>query len=464
MLDFLRRLIFGETKNLPLPAPVVVSAELPMADEVKETLTSSQQKTEGMEGVEMMEAASKEISSLEADLTQEYFASSQEPQNAPEATQPRETRQSTQHQENEAYSAKEEPISAEKKPTLPAKSDFVNGETNLEVIGYFDASYKRRFLQPREKKTVSLSHGRVIHFIPSSTYGLPNAEDQDFYRAFQKILEEYWQAHPDWMNKDPIVFPTYKLLRYAKKKVSGRDWKAVHDWVHRQEFTGIEGSVFLGKKKGYAKGSVGGMFTKALTKGEELPDGKKAEMNYIWLASWYAANIRENHYTTLLDRSIHFDFKKATAKVLSPILFYRWYATNGAPAPFAYSSLAQRLGLPPQKYLAKIKHQLDSGHQEMNKTGILAEWNYEQSADGKDWNIIYAPGQAYFAYQKERRARRLQAKQVDQTKRQPSLPLLSPLQESSTPTLEGKTLTEMTEKAIEVERIKKEIRNQFGKQ
>lgn len=460
MLDFFRRWIWGEEENLPPLAPVVVSAELPTADEVKKTLTSSQQKTEEAEGVVTMEATAEETASkeqLENDLTQEYLAASLEPQYALDRTQPEEITQPPQQVENTPQNAKEEPTA------LLEKHDYVYGETNLETIGYFTASYKRHYPKPKEKRNVVLSHGRVFSFVATSAYGEPNAEDLDLYRAFQKILDEYWKANPEWTEKDPVRFSTRKMILYAKRKESGRERKAVHDWVHRQAFTGIEGSVFLGKDKGYAKGLVGGMFVQAVARGEKLPDGTEAEMNYVQLSHWYVANVRVNHYTTLLDRTLHYDFKRnAIAKVLTPILFHRWYISKAVPTPFAYSSLAQRLGLPLQKHLARVKQQLDPSNRAMSKRGILAQWKYEPSSDGKDWNIIYAPGEAYFAYQKERRARRAQAKQVEETKRQPRL-LLLPTDDPYEPTLEGNTLTELAEKAIELERIKKEIRGQFGK-
>lgn len=432
-----------------------------MADEVKVSLTSSQQKTEEVEGVGTMEATAEETASkeqLENDLAQEYLASSQELQNAREHTQPKEAAQTTKLQENTPQNAKEEPTA------LIEKHDYVNGEMNLEVIGYFDASYKRRFLQAKEKKTIVLSRGRTIHVVPSTAYGLPNAEDLDFYRAFQKIYEEYVEEHPDWTPKDPIVFSTRKLFAYAKKRMSGRDWKAAREWVHRQAATSLEGAVFLGKKKEYATGIVGGAFAKALVKGDLLPNGETAETNYIYLADWYASNLREGHYTTLIDRSTHYGFKKATAKVLCPILYQAWHASKGLPVTYGYRSLAQRLGLPPQKHLARIKQQLDPSHNEMEQRKSLALHNYQPSADGKDWNITYAPGEAFFKYRKERRARKQLAEQIQQTKQQPALPLPSPLQEPDTPTLEGKTITEMAKNAIELERIKKEIRGKFGKQ
>jgi hypothetical protein len=62
--------------------------------------------------------------------------------------------------------------------------DYISAEQNIESIGYFSATYSRRSItDSRASKVVTLSDARTIEILPSKKYGLPNAEDLDFYRA-----------------------------------------------------------------------------------------------------------------------------------------------------------------------------------------------------------------------------------------------------------------------------------------
>ena len=69
--------------------------------------------------------------------------------------------------------------------------EYISAEQNIESIGYFSATYSRHSIaDSRTSKIVVLSDNRTIEIVPSKKYGLPNAEDLDFYRAFLKICYE----------------------------------------------------------------------------------------------------------------------------------------------------------------------------------------------------------------------------------------------------------------------------------
>src|ERR1700751_358024 len=106
-------------------------------------------------------------------------------------------------------------------------AEYVPAELNLETIGFFSAGYKRRYpKEPHEAKIVNLGATRQIRIVPS-TYGYPNSEDLDLYRAFLKICDEHATIEDDWIDgslvrqphlKIPICFSTRQLLRYAGYK------------------------------------------------------------------------------------------------------------------------------------------------------------------------------------------------------------------------------------------------------
>src|SRR6476661_2609246 len=97
--------------------------------------------------------------------------------------------------------------------------EYVPAELNLETIGFFSAGYKRRYpKEPQEAKIVNLGTMRQIRVVPS-TYGYPNSEDLDLYRAFLKICDEHavLETEDDIGNanrkprlKLPICFSTKK--------------------------------------------------------------------------------------------------------------------------------------------------------------------------------------------------------------------------------------------------------------
>src|SRR6185369_17929550 len=69
--------------------------------------------------------------------------------------------------------------------------DYVPAEQNLEIVGYFSASYKRKYPTPAQRShIIVLSPDRRIEIIPTAKYGYPNSEDFDFYRALLKICHK----------------------------------------------------------------------------------------------------------------------------------------------------------------------------------------------------------------------------------------------------------------------------------
>src|SRR6266853_576774 len=129
------------------------------------------------------------------------------------------------------------PLNGQETSQLP---EYVPAELNLETIGFFSAGYKRRYpKEPHEAKVVRLGTQRQIRIVPS-TYGYPNSEDLDFYRAFLKICDEHATIEDDWIDgslvrqphlKMPICFSTRQLLRYAGYKKNAQILRRVQEWI-----------------------------------------------------------------------------------------------------------------------------------------------------------------------------------------------------------------------------------------
>jgi len=325
-----------------------------------------------------------------------------------------------------------EPSALEKPQDLLA--EYVPAEANLEVIGYFDAGYKRR--RPGEGKTrvkvINFGQGRTIRIVPTAEYGYPNTEDLDFYRAFLKICDEQVRLVERWKEGKktihprldlPIQFSTRKLIRYTGRKEGAREKKAVREWIKRQTHTGLEGTIYLAKKKGPVEGIFGGLFQMAFVRGEQMKNGKVAETNYVWPSGWFLSNYYY-HYLKPIDLAFHRRLRKAIAKNLYPILDQGFYASKGQPFSKSYQDLAMLLSLPTHRHLSHIRHQLDPAHRELQREKFLAKWEYRKAADKLDFIITYWPGEKFFQDQQAREARRQLAEQI--TKKPEELPVAQP--------------------------------------
>lgn len=308
-----------------------------------------------------------------------------------------------------------------KQPEKPQKgsaqlpADYVRAEVNLESIGYFEASNKRRYAAAGEAKVIRLSAERTVRIVPSATYGYPNTEDLDFYRAFLKICDE--QVHLVERRKGrsrtlhphfdlPIRFSTGHLLRTAGRSENDHNWKAAKEWLKRNSFTGIEGAVRLEGREGRTAGAEfrGVLFQQSVTAGEELKSGAKAEVNHVWPSAWFLRNLFW-HYVKPIDVALHQRLDSPIAKGLYPILDQGFYASGGKSFAKLYSDLAGVLAVPAFKHVSRIKQQLDRAHGELEREEFISSWEYRKAAEGDGIVVVYQPGPKYFRDQQAREER-----------------------------------------------------------
>jgi hypothetical protein len=296
--------------------------------------------------------------------------------------------------------------------------DYIPAEQNLENIGYFSAGYKRKFPTTlKEAKTVTLvSSGteRQIKIIPSS-YGYPNSEDFDLYRAFLKVCYEHtqtvgrfkngeWRLHPEI--KVPISFSTLKLLRYAGYKKNQDALVLVRDWTKRGVVTGIQGRLYDAKTGQFQERTVT-LFSDARTRGETLRNGRVAERNYIWPSPWFLSNIYY-FYTRRVDLAFHRHLRRPIAKTIYPLLDTGWYASGGTTWAKRYTDLCSILFIRCYTHVSQVADQLDPSHEELQKAQFLERWSYEKDENNRWTGVIrWWPGKKWFADQEERHARKV---------------------------------------------------------
>jgi len=296
--------------------------------------------------------------------------------------------------------------------TLP---EYVPAELNLETVGFFSAGYKRRYpKEPHEAKIVNLGATRQIRIVPS-TYGYPNSEDLDLYRAFLKICDEHATLVKDEDTKShgykphlklPICFSTKKLLQYAGYQKNAQILRRVQEWIKRGVITGIEGGLYEAKTRRMKEGATFTLFGKAYLRGEVMADGSVADTNYVWPAEWFCSNYFLRYYRPV-DLAFHRRLDRPIAKTLYPILETGWYAASGNVYAKSYLDLCALMFTINHKQLSLAKQQLDPSHEELRREGFLAAWEYTLDQRGK-WNgvIRWWPGPKWFQDQNSRRIQR----------------------------------------------------------
>jgi hypothetical protein len=214
-------------------------------------------------------------------------------------------------------------------------------EKNLNSLGFFSST----------ASTGNRKHEKIMTFarefpggikteakatIYGTSRGLPNTADLDKYLAFQLVVADLKKKHGAVMN--PIGFTTYQLLRLLGLKPTGKRYAEVDQWLDRMAGTMIksEGAVYFAKTKRYMKDRFH-VFEKVYTVGEELPDGRKAEQNYVFLSDWQLENL--NHGYVLPITLEHYQrLRSDIAKNLVPLL-YIWFFASSRPFQKRYQDL-----------------------------------------------------------------------------------------------------------------------------
>lgn len=376
MLDFFRRFIFGETENLPLLQPVVVSAELPTADESNTLLSSNNEE----KGEERMDTA-LEVQTVEVAIPEE----------------PREE-------------LKNKSLTPSRKETLPTVPDYVPAEMFLETCGFFTPSSKRiKSVETKENvigyRTLPNGKKQPIKAKIRASAGLwlPITSDEDYWHAFEKILSEL--ADQQGRFNLPIIVSAKRLARLAGKPWNKKTRQEIRDWFKRMTFTGIEGGIYRAKAKDYQEGFMGTVFSQVVLKGEKMNNGEIAETNYVWLAPWYLSNYYYR-YQRPLDFSFYQRLRKPISKALRPLLESGWYASGGNPYKKSYHDLCDEFLITKFKQLSRIKQQLDPSHCELQGERYLLKCEYKDSKERKgDYILWYYAGDKFFEDQQARKAR-----------------------------------------------------------
>lgn len=285
-------------------------------------------------------------------------------------------------------------------------SEFVKVEKNLNSLGFFTPSSKT--IRDAKAKTISFTRtieGKKVEakvtIAPTAIYGLPVTADQDKYLALQKIITDIRQEKG--VVKNPIGFSSSDILRLLGQADAGKNYSDVHEWMKRMTATTIisEGAVYLAGRKKWAQDSFH-VFDRAVTVGQELPDGSVADQNYVWLSEWQLENINSNHLLPI-DFEAYKKLRSHIAKALVPMLQI-WLFASVEKGSFEkrYDELCQYLNITEYKHLSKIVEKLGPALDELKSYGYISKWKIEQTSDRKAFKVVFFHGEKYHRDRRQR--------------------------------------------------------------
>jgi hypothetical protein len=165
------------------------------------------------------------------------------------------------------------------------------------------------------------------------------------------------------------------------------------EWAKRMTLTGIcsEGVVYFAGRKLWATDTFH-LFERFVSYGKQMPDGRTADKNYVWLSEWQLENINSN-YLLPIDFDTYRQLKNHIAKALVPLLQIWLYATReGGCFEKRYDDLCQILNIRQYPHLSRIIEKLEPSLQELVTHGYLADWRVQQTSDGTGYKIAFHHG------------------------------------------------------------------------
>lgn len=283
-------------------------------------------------------------------------------------------------------------------PTAVRPPEFIEVEKNIIALGFFTPSSSRILTDKRKTiSTYRYVNGErvesIASILPSAYYGLPVTADQDKYFALQKLIRD--QRRRLGTVPDPVGFTSAELLRTLGLKKNGKNYDDIAEWMKRMTATTVTATVYSAGKKAWVEDTFH-VFDRAVMKGMELPNGKVADMNYIWLANWQRENI-DAHYQLPIDFEAYCRLRNHIAKGLVPLLQV-WLYTSMRAGRFekSYADICQLLNIRQYEHLSKIKEVLGPSLDELVTAGYLATWSIERRILSDDFKLSVTHGAKFF--------------------------------------------------------------------
>jgi hypothetical protein len=285
-------------------------------------------------------------------------------------------------------------------------ADFVKVEKNLASLGFFTPSSKR--LKTPKAKTIQFTRyieGKRVEakvtIEPSVSFGLPVTADQDKLIAFLKIVEAMKQEMGTVSN--PIGFTSADITHLLGKTKGGRYYEDISEWLDVMVTTTVisEGAVYFAGRRKFAKDRFH-VFARAISFGDELPDGAIADRNYVWLSEWQLENINNNHLLPV-DFETYKQLKNHIAKALVPTLQIWLYASREEGVfEKRYDEFCQFLNIKQYHYLSQVNQKLSPALDELVAHRYLSSWKVKSTTDQAGYKLVLHHGEKFYEDRRKR--------------------------------------------------------------
>lgn len=279
-------------------------------------------------------------------------------------------------------------------------TDFTKVDNNLTGIGFFTASSKRS-RKAIEKTTVVIDQGveHRISILPSAKYGLPITQDQDYWLALMKLVSEHVQREGQLAN--PFSFTTAQLTKILGQVHSGKNYKAVEEWLAVMVSTTVEGGAYNTVQKTWYSEKTHAV-DRVVSVGKKLPNGFTADKNYIWFSQWQLDNINSGNLISI-DLPGYTQLKTNIARNLVPHL-QEWLFASQRDGRFEkkYEDVCQLLGTRAYVYVSQIEQKFGPSLNELVEIGYISKWAIEPMATKNAYKVVLWHGPKYHSDRKAR--------------------------------------------------------------
>lgn len=287
---------------------------------------------------------------------------------------------------------------AAERDTALIEPEFIKVEKNLIALGFFSASNKKTKHRTRKLvKSTSVINGKktelTTEIVATEKYGLPGIAEQDTFFAIQEIWEQLSKKERKIIN--PVPFTYADILTIQGKNKSGFNYQQLVKQLMGIKSTGIEGELFITETQEYVK-DVFNLIDRIVFTGRKMSDGSIADKNYIWFSQWFLENVA-NNYLLPIDYKAYKKLNNHIAKALAPLLQVWLYASREERKfEKLYSDICNHLGITCYSKFSDITRFFCPSLDELKKEGYLAKWELVQTADKKNYKIIFYHGSKFY--------------------------------------------------------------------
>ena len=253
----------------------------------------------------------------------------------------------------------------------------------------------------RREGGIQRMHWRVR---PHPEYGTAGPFAHRVHRAVEQLITE--RGLP---TANPVPFTVHDLCRRLGLRAGGTEYRKVREALISIKATQVESEgAFYAKSQSRYIDQVFSLYDRIVFAGEQLPDGRTAETNLLYLGTWYLENLN-SLYVKPLDYRLYSALRTPIARRLYELLgvkFYRVWRKSDPWIRYRYSTLCKILPMKQHLYRSLVRQQLEAPHAELLESQFLLTATIRPISHARDWHVTYRPGRKAIAEIEETRRRK----------------------------------------------------------